>query len=121
MESIQSFTGLVTWKEAHKLVLMVYPVTKNFPTDERFGLVSQLRRSSVSVSSNIAEGFRRRSREEKRRFYEMAQSSLTEVQNQILISRDIGYMDKEEFQKVSEQSVTVGRLITGLYRSAFDH
>jgi len=119
MKTIQSFTGLHTWREAHTLVLEVYKLTKSFPSDERFGLVSQLRRASVSVSSNIAEGFRRKTKNEKQRFYEMAQASFTEVQNQLLISRDIHYVSADQFTQISGQSVRVGRLITGLSRSAF--
>lgn len=119
MEKIASFTGLTTWREAHTLVLEIYRVTKFFPSDERFGLVSQLRRAAVSVSSNIAEGFRRKSKDEKQRFYEVAQASLTEVQNQLLISHDISYIPKDTFIAISEHSVRVGRLITGLSRSAF--
>ena len=63
---IRSFTDLVAWKEGHKLVLMIYDVTKSFPPAERFGMIDQLRRAIVSVTSNIAEGFSRRTAKEKR-------------------------------------------------------
>lgn len=121
MEKIRSFTGLIAWQQAHKLTLAIYAVTKDFPSDEKFGLTSQLRRAAVSVSSNIAEGFRRRTKKDKQRFYEIAQASLTETQNELLISRDIQYLTPETFQKIAEQTVFTGKLITGLTRSAINH
>src|SRR3989344_224377 len=87
-KKIQSFTDLEVWRESHKLVLMVYKFTKNFPKNELFGLTSQLRRAVVSITSNIAEGFSRFSYKEKIQFYSIAFGSLTEVQNQLLISKD---------------------------------
>lgn len=117
-EKIKSFTGLLAWKEAHKLVLLIYLETKNFPTDERYGLVDQIRRAAVSVTSNIAEGFSRRTRNEKRQFYYISLASLTELQNQLLIARDLLYSSKETFNKLADQSVVVSKLINGLIKSA---
>ena len=116
--TIRSFTGLIAWQEAHKLVLKVYQTTKSFPVEERSGLISQLRRAAVSISSNIAEGFSRNSRREKRRFYEISQASLTEVQNELLISKDVGYLHPTDFQKIADQTVIVSKLISGLKKSA---
>jgi len=113
---IKSFTDLNTWKEGHKLVLMVYNKTKEFPSDERFALTDQMRRCSVSITSNIAEGFSRRSKGEKVQFYSVAKGSLTELQNQLLVARDVGYITGEAFSGIAEQSVVVGRLLTGLSR-----
>ncbi len=118
MGAIQSFTGLIAWQEAHKLVLLVYRVTQTFPKEESFGLTNQLRRAAVSISSNIAEGFSRKSAKEKSQFYRMALGSLTEVQNQILISRDIQYVAKKEFDDIAQQTVIVSKLINGLIKSA---
>ena len=87
-EKITSFTKVRAWQEGHKLVLMVYEVTKNFPKEEMFGLVNQLRRAAVSITSNIAEGFSRKTYGEKLQFYCIALGSLTEVQNQILIAKE---------------------------------
>ncbi len=115
-KKIKSFTDLYAWQEAHKLVLMVYRITKNFPRDEIFGLIMQMRRCVVSITSNIAEGFSRSSTKEKIQFYSIAQGSLTELQNQLVVARDVGFLDKEEFNKIAKQTITVHKLITGLKR-----
>ncbi len=111
---IQSFTDLYAWQEGHKSVIMLYTVTKNFPKEEMFGLVSQMRRSAVSVTSNIAEGFSRNTIKDKIQFYCIAQGSLTEIQSQLFIARDVGYLNDEDFDKISKQTVIVHKLITGL-------
>lgn len=115
---IKSFTGLNTWKEGHKLVLAIYNASRLFPKEERFGLVDQIRRAAVSITSNVAEGFSRYGSKEKQQFYRMALGSLTELQNQLLISRDIGYLPDNEFKELAEQSVVVSKLINGLIRSS---
>ncbi len=115
-KKIQSFTDLEVWQEAHKLVLLVYKTTKNFPKEELFGLVSQLRRAAVSITSNIAEGFSRYSYKEKAQFYSMALGSLTELQNQLVIGRDVGYLNKEVFIQLSEQSVVVHKLLNAFIK-----
>ncbi|MDQ1283984.1 MAG: hypothetical protein QG620_332 [Patescibacteria group bacterium] len=111
---IKSFTDLYAWQEGHKLVLMIYKISKNFPREEMFGLVSQMRRAAVSITSNIAEGFSRATVRDKCQFYSMSHGSLTEIQNQLVIARDLGYLSKEEFDKVASQTITVHKLITGL-------
>ena len=113
-EKIRSFTDLNAWREGHKLVMMIYGVTKNFPKDELFGLTNQMRRCVVSVTSNIAEGFSRQSSKEKVQFYSMSHGSLTELQNQLIISRDNKYFSKDEFNKIANQTIVVHKLITGL-------
>jgi len=113
---IQSFTDLEVWKEAHKLVLTIYQLTKDFPKEELFGLVSQMRRAAVSITSIIAEGFSRFSYKEKTQFYSMSHGSLTELQNQILIAKDVGYLGLENFRKLSDQSVIVHKLLNAFIR-----
>ena len=117
---IQKFTDLYAWQEGHKLVLMVYRETESFPEKERYGLTDQMRRASVSITSNIAEGFSRRSAKEKNRFYDMAQASLVELQNQLIISKDVRYLSTEKFKVIAEQSITTHKLINGLMRSTKD-
>jgi four helix bundle protein len=114
---IKSFTDLDAWKEGHILVLMIYEITKKFPKEELFGLVSQIRRAVVSITSNIAEGFSRQTYKDKLHFYCMALGSLTEVQNQLMISRDLKYLATDEFIKVFDQAIKVSKILNGLIKS----
>lgn len=114
---IESFTDLLAWKESHKLVLLIYKATDSFPSKENYSLIDQMRRSAVSISSNIAEGFSRQGKKEKLQFYYTSKASLTELQNQLLIARDVNYLAREKFDEIAEHSVHVSRLITGLIRS----
>lgn len=116
-KKIQSFTDLEVWQEAHRLVLLIYKLTKTFPKEEIFGLISQMRRAAVSITSNIAEGFSRFSYKEKIQFYSMSHGSLTELQNQMLIAKDVGYLNEENFRQLSEQSIIVHKLLNAFIRS----
>lgn len=89
-----SHKKLDTWKESIQVSKIIYRLTSKYPKQEQYGLVSQMRRSAVSVSSNIAEGASRSSRKERRRFYEIARSSLVELDTQIELSVELGLMDK---------------------------
>jgi four helix bundle protein len=111
---IKSFTDLTTWQEAHKLVVMIYEITEKFPKKETYSLVDQMRRSSVSITSNIAEGFGRHSYKEKLRFYYLSQGSLTELKNQIIVAQDVNYLSKESLNKLIEQANKSHRLLQGL-------
>ncbi|OGD83031.1 hypothetical protein A2165_03845 [Candidatus Curtissbacteria bacterium RBG_13_40_7] len=115
---IQSFTDLEAWKIGHTLVLNVYRLTKSFPHEEQFGLTSQMRRAAVSVTSNIAEGFSRRSAKEKIQFYHMALGSLTELQNQLLVAKDLHYLSDTLFAQIAGNLVRVNKLIHGLIKTA---
>ncbi len=97
---------------------MIYEATKKFPKEELYSLVDQMRRSSISITSNVAEGFSRQTKKEKIQFYHMAKGSLTELQNQLLVCRDVGYMDKNDFLKVADQTVIVHKLINGLLKTS---
>ena len=114
---IKSFTDLNAWKEGHQLVLQVYAFTKSFPAEEQFGLILQMRRCVVSVTSNIAEGFSRKGIKEKAQFLYMALGSLTELQNQLVVARDVGYVENKDFQVIAEKTVVVNKLINGLIKS----
>ena len=100
-DKIRSFTDLVAWKQAHSLALLIYKSTKSFPKEEISSLVDQMKRCSVSISSNIAEGFSRQSKKEKLQFYYTALGSLTELQNQLLLAKDVNYISKEDFNELS--------------------
>ena len=111
---IRDFTDILAWQEGHKLVLDIYRLTKKFPKEEIFGLMSQMRRAAVSITSNIAEGFGRQGYKEKIQFFYVAQGSLIELKNQLLIARDIGYISIVEFTKISEQADQTHKLLQGL-------
>ena len=115
---INYFTDLDAWKEGHKLVLQIYKTTKRFPTDERYALADQMKRAAVSITSNIAEGFSRNSWKEKVQFYSTAMGSLTEVENQLLVSRDVGYISSKEFNEAAPQCVRVSKILGGLIKKA---
>lgn len=115
---IKSFTDLNAWKEGHKLVLMIYDITKKFPKEELFGLVMQLRRAGVSFTSNIAEGFSRNFYKEKLNFYSISLGSLTEIQNQLLVAKDVGYITNNEFIKISDHAIVVGKIANGLIKKS---
>ncbi len=119
MESakIKSFTDLVAWQEGHKLVLLIYKVTSSFPKAE-YGLIDQMKRCAVSITSNIAEGFSRKGKKEKMQFYYMALGSTTELQNQLVISRDLRFMPVKDFDVVAQQTIRLHKLINGLIKSS---
>lgn len=117
MEKILEFTDLHTWKKGHGLVLEVYKITKKLPDSEKFGICSQANRAAVSITSNIAEGFGRKGNKEKVQFYYIAHGSLTELHNQLLIIRDLGYIDTPTFSSVAEKLLTTKKLLLGLIKS----
>lgn len=98
--------------------MIIYKLTQNFPKEEQFGLTNQLRKAAVSITSNIAEGFSRNSYKEKVQFYSISLGSITEVQNQLLIARDIDYLKKQEFAIIAEKTVIVNKLLNGLIKKS---
>jgi four helix bundle protein len=114
MKPAGSFTHLLAWKSGHRLVLLIYKVTGKFPRDEIYGLISQMRRASVSVTSNIAEGFGRKKYPEKIQFYYYAHASLIELKNQLLVSRDVHYLGKADFKLLAYQANLTHKLLQGL-------
>ena len=93
MTAAQTFQELEVWQKAHALVLAVYRLTRSFPRDELYGLTSQLRRAAMSVPANIAEGFVKRGRSDKLRFYNIAQGSLEEARYFLILAHDLEYGD----------------------------
>jgi four helix bundle protein len=107
-----SFESIITWQKAHQFTKMVYLVTKDFPEDERFGLTSQFRRAAVSIGANIAEGYKKLSKVDKLRFFNISQGSLAECMNYIILSRDIGYMDDSDYNILHKMAEEVARLLS---------
>lgn len=115
---IKSFTDLRAWQEGHRLVLMIYRTTDSFPKKEMFGLTSQLRRAAISITSNIAEGFSRASFREKIQFYSVALGSLTEVQNHVIVAKDVSYMESAAFEEIAGQCIIVSKILNGLIKKS---
>lgn len=111
---IREFTDLIAWQEGHKLVLSVYKI--KFPQSELFALSNQIRRATVSITSNIAEGFGRQTIKEKVQFYYQAHGSLTEVKNQLMISRDLKYLSETDYLNIMEQLGNTHGLLLGLIK-----
>lgn len=114
---IKTFTDLIAWQEGHKLVLLIYKITSNFPRAE-YSLVDQMKRCAVSITSNIAEGFSRKGKKEKMQFYYMALGSTTELQNQLVISRDLRFVPVKDFDVAAQQTIRLHKLINGLIKSS---
>lgn len=119
-DKINNFTDLNAWKEGHKLVLAIYDVTKTFPKEELFGLTSQMRRCAVSITSNIAEGFGRQTFKDKANFYTIARGSIAELQNQLIISRDVKLIDEKSFEEIMNYSMIVHKITVGLVRASHE-
>lgn len=114
MDKKYDYTQLDVYKESKALVMMVYALLKQFPKEEQYALCDQLRRAVISIPSNIAEGSGRRSSKEQVHFLEIAYGSLREVCCQMDIACDLGYINKDEFGRVSLQSNKIGAMISGL-------
>jgi four helix bundle protein len=105
--------NLDVWKKAVDFVIEVYKATENFPKEERFGLTSQLRRASVSIPANIAEGAGRKSEKEFLNFLSIAQGSTSEVETELLIAFRLEYLDKNKYNSLLESLDDIGRMLTG--------
>lgn len=112
MGSIKTYRDLLIWQKAMELVTEVYSVTNSFPDSEKFGLISQLRRSSVSIPANIAEGFGRKSSGDFKRFLNISMGSLFELQTELEIAKNLGLIPKEIFSKLHENSREVERMMS---------
>lgn len=112
-----SFERLDVWQKAKDFTVSIYQVTKEYPSAEKFGLVSQLRRASVSVSSNLAEGSSRTSNKDQARFYMMAYSSAVEILNQLIISRELKYIDEEIYKELRNDIENITAMINSLHKA----
>ena len=111
---MQDFKNLQVWQKSHALTLKVYRLTQGFPAEERFGLTSQLRRASVSVESNLAEGSSRGSDVDFRRFVQMALGSASEVECQLLLARDLGFLPAADHLVVEQEIQQIKRMLIRL-------
>jgi four helix bundle protein len=113
---MRDFRNLKVWQKAHSLVLDVYRSSRGFPTDERFGLTSHLRKSAISIPSNIAEGCGRESERELARFLSIAAGSASETQYQILLAHDLSYLKIEEYEHLNGLVTEVKRMLYSLHQ-----
>jgi four helix bundle protein len=113
----RSYKDLVAWQKSMDLVTATYRATANFPKNELFGLTSQIRRAAVSIPSNIAEGQGRLSEKEFKYFLGQARGSLMEVETQVQIAENLGYLPKEQTARMFESCAEVGRILNGLISS----
>ena len=114
---IHSFRDLVVWQKGMDLVTEIYRLSKKFPKDELFGLTSQIRRAAVSIPSNIAEGRGKSSKGEFQQFLHHSMGSLAEVETQVIIAQNLGYLNAAETEPVMKIIAEVGRLLNGLLTS----
>jgi four helix bundle protein len=105
---------LIVWERAIELCSAVYLLTRKIPREEIYGLTSQIRRASVSIPSNIAEGYGRGSREQYRQFLDIAMGSYMELQTQLIVARRLGFVDSSEFEKVESLASEVGRMLSAM-------
>lgn len=107
----QSFEQLIVWQKAHSYVLAIYKITKQYPKEELFCLVNQMRRTAASITANIAEGYAKISSKDKLRFYNISQGSLEETRNFIILSKDLGYITLQDKEQLGIQAAEISRLL----------
>lgn len=114
---LYSFEKLEVWKESIKLVEMIYVLTNNFPENEKFGLVSQLRRATISISSNLAEGTSRSTNKDKAHYTTMSYSSTMEILNQLIISKELKFINEKNYLETREHIYKISNMLNALRKS----
>lgn len=115
---MEKFRNLIAWQKAHKLVLELYKITRNFPKEERFILMPQILRAGISIAANLAEGTKRKSRKDQIHFFNIAETSLEEVKYYIILAESLKYISEENKEMLISLAREVGRLISGLTRES---
>ena len=108
---MRNFQELAIWQRSHLLTLKIYSVTKNFPKDEMFGIISQMRRSSSSIPTNIAEGCGRNSNPEMKRFSVIATGSASELEYQLILSKDLQYLPEAIYKELQNELIEIRKMI----------
>ncbi|MFC0343174.1 four helix bundle protein [Epilithonimonas hispanica] len=117
MSTILSFQDLMVWQKSHQFVLDIYSLTKCFPKDELHALTNQIRRASVSIPANIAEGFTKKTLANKINFLSHSKGSLEEVKYYLILARDLNYIALVDFEKLIQDAEEVSKLINGYAKS----
>ena len=118
---VYSFENIIAWQKAHAFVLFVYRVTRHFPKDEIFGLTSQFRRAAVSIEANIAEGYKKLSKADKLRFFNISQGSLEECRDYIILSRDLDFLQKGEFEALCTSIEEASKLLNAYCKGVINN
>ena len=116
-----SFENILAWQKAHEFVLLVYVVSRQFPEDEKYGLTSQFRRAAVSIEANIAEGYKKLIKLDKLRFLNIAQGSIEECRDYIILSRDLDYIKVEQFLSLVQAVELTSKLLNGYCKGIIDN
>ena len=114
---LKSFKDLKVWQKSVDLAVLAYSATEKFPRSELYGITNQIRRSAISISSNLAEGFKRNHRKEKMQFYKIAYGSTSELESQIEVSRKLNFLNENDYQCLSCMVIEVGKMLDGLVKS----
>ena len=114
---VNSFEDLIVWQKSHQLTLEIYRITKNFPSEEKFGIISQIRRSAYSISANIVEGHSRKSKKEFLHFLSISKGSLEELKYFLILSKDLNYLTIEKFGELKSLSDEVSKILYGFTKS----
>lgn len=107
-----TFQSILAWQKAHEFTKLVYEITKDFPEDEKYGMISQFRRAAVSIGANIAEGYKKLSKADKLRFLNIAEDSMAECMNYIILSRDLDFINDIQYERLKEAIENAGKLLT---------
>jgi four helix bundle protein len=117
---VKGYKDLVVWQKSSDLVLEIYKVLAEFPVDERYGITSQIKRSAISIPSNIAEGSIRRSKKEFIRFINISSGSAAELQTQLYLSMNLGFLDRLKFEELDKNITSILKMLFGLQKSLSD-
>lgn len=113
---MQDFKALAVWQKSHQLTLQIYHMTKNFPSEERYGLISQMQRAATSIPTNIAEGCGRETNAELARFLYISLGSASELQYQLILSHDLGYIDTSMLQALEQEVILVKKMLANFIK-----
>lgn len=114
---MKDFRNLSAWQKGHKLAIIIYKKTKNYPKEEVYGITSQLRRAIVSIPTNLAEGCGRGSDKDFAKFVQIAIGSASESEYLILLSNELGYIDKDEYEELTKSVCEIKRMLTALIKN----
>ncbi len=115
------FEDIVAWQKAHQFVVMIYRTTRTFPDFEKFGLSSQFQRAAVSIAANIAEGYKKLSKTDKLRFFNISQGSLEECRYYCLLSRDLGYIDETTYQQLVQTVLDTSYMLNAYIKGVVEN